>query len=167
MHFHSANTLINIASNTTPLRTHVHPGFLEAHAQEVASLVLEAARRYMDKQLQRAVVVFSEQAAKRSSAFMKALASGIVKMASGKPVQQLGKRQMYTVLALSKVVVDSLDEETAKKALPKLVEVQLSLVNALAALEVPWKVSAWPHLISLNTYAQALCNIPVPACSYT
>eukprot|EP00200_Dunaliella_tertiolecta_P001364 CAMPEP_0202366770 /NCGR_PEP_ID=MMETSP1126-20121109/17251_1 /ASSEMBLY_ACC=CAM_ASM_000457 /TAXON_ID=3047 /ORGANISM="Dunaliella tertiolecta, Strain CCMP1320" /LENGTH=801 /DNA_ID=CAMNT_0048961891 /DNA_START=60 /DNA_END=2462 /DNA_ORIENTATION=+ len=115
-------------------------GFLEAHAAEVASLVLEAARRYTDNALERAVVVFAGTAAKRNAAFMKALASGVVKLASGKPAHQLGRRGMFTLLVLSKVVVDTLDPDTAKRALSKLIEVQVALVDALVSLQMPWRV---------------------------
>eukprot|EP00967_Tisochrysis_lutea_P120921 scaffold198710_cov18-Tisochrysis_lutea.AAC.1 len=151
--------------NTETARVHHHAGFLEAHAAEVASLVLEAARRYTDNALERAVVVFAGTAAKRNAAFMKALASGVVKLASGKPAHQLGRRGMFTLLVLSKVVVDTLDPDTAKRALSKLIEVQVALVDALVSLQMPWRCFACTCMKC--AYALALSTITAVRCGKT
>lgn len=113
--------------------------------------MLEAARRYPSNRLERVAVVFASTAAKRSNAFVKALASGVVKQASGKPAQPLGRREMYILLALIRVVVRGLDPDTAKKALTKLLEVQLALVDALIVLSVPWKVRSTCHVLRMVT----------------
>jgi hypothetical protein len=124
---------------------------LDAHAAEVAGAVLEAAHRYTDKKLERAAVVFASKAAKRSSLFAKALASEVVKQASGRPAQQMGKREMFTVLALIRVIVGSLDPDTAKKALTKLLEVQVKLVDAVMVLSLPWRVRTCATIVGVLT----------------
>lgn len=63
------------------------PGFMEAHAADLAAIVLDAARTYTDHHLERAVVLFASATAKRSSVFAKALASGVVKQVASRCVR--------------------------------------------------------------------------------
>ena len=141
--------------------------FVDGHAAELASLVLEALRTYSDRRNERAVVAFAKNSAKRSDAFVKALAAGVVKQTAGmlqpggKPAAQLlGRWEMVGLLAMTRIAIDRLDPETAKKAVAKLVEVQAALVEALMSVNIKWQVRA-----RVCSYACAAC-ICVHMCVY-
>lgn len=139
------------------------PGGLEPHAPEVAAAVLEAARAYTDHKLERALMLFARAAAKRGPAFTRALASGLVKSTSTRS-GQLGKHEMFMLLGLTRVAVDCLDAEAAKKAMAKLLQAQVALADALTPL-LSWKVrgggawgqpAPWQHCPG----KRARCHLP-------
>lgn len=121
-----------------------HPGFVEQNAAELASLVLEAVKTYNTHKLQRVVLGVARSAMKSSDVFVKALAAAIVKACSSgltasKP-SALSRHEMFGILALIKLAMGSLDPETAKKAVQKLLEVQSLLADALMGVPLRWQV---------------------------
>lgn len=112
--------------------------FITSNAAELVSLIIEAVRTYDDRHTIRAVLRVARVAASRSETFVKHLAAGVVKAATGST--RPGRHEAYGLLALARIAVQQCDPVAAKKAVLKLIEVQTALSEQLSNSSVRWQV---------------------------
>ncbi|GLC46160.1 hypothetical protein PLESTB_001196200 [Pleodorina starrii] len=106
--------------------------FLDANAPALASLVGSTLSLYTDLASQRLVRAFVAAACKRSEPFVRALAAVVVKAAAAKPPPSRAEAQV--LLHWTAEVLLQLDPEGgAKKAVSKLAEVMVGLLDQLSA----------------------------------
>lgn len=120
-------------------------------------MVFETLKVYSDKISQRAVTNFVRLAAKNDN-FAKHLTAAIVKQTAN--VKALPRHELYPMLAWTSIAIDSLNAESAKKAISKLVEIQAALLEAVLPTPVPWKVSTWECMQQHHMGACAACEAP-------
>ncbi|KAG2444413.1 hypothetical protein HXX76_001166 [Chlamydomonas incerta] len=110
--------------------------FTDANAPALAGLVGATLSSYTDLPSQRLVRAFIAAACRRSDAFVRALAAVVVKAATVKPPAPGPSRaEAEVLLHWSRAVLLALDAEApaAKKAVAKLVEIQVALLDQLSA----------------------------------
>ncbi|GIL49256.1 hypothetical protein Vafri_5386 [Volvox africanus] len=118
--------------------------FLDANAATLASLVGSTLSIYSDLASQRLVRAFVASACRRSDAFVRGLAAVSAKAGASKPPPSRAEAQV--LLHWITQVLLQLDPETAKKAVSKLVEVQVGLLDQLSA-GLP--AARWAHVAHL------------------
>ncbi|GIL73837.1 hypothetical protein Vretimale_5312 [Volvox reticuliferus] len=118
--------------------------FLDTNAVALASLVGSTLSLYSDLASQRLVRAFVASACQRSDAFVRGLAAVSVKAGASKPAPSRAEAQV--LLHWITLVLLQLDPEAAKKAVSKLVEVQVALLDQLSA-SLP--AARWAHVAHL------------------
>ncbi|GFH12911.1 uncharacterized protein HaLaN_08690 [Haematococcus lacustris] len=110
------------------------PEFVERNAGELAGLLTEAVRVYVDYKPLRLLLVTARAAARHSDTFVKALAAAVVKQAGA--ADGPSRHEAFGLLLLARVALERLGGmgPGAKKAVAKLVEVQAGLAEGLMAL---------------------------------
>lgn len=98
-----------------------HAGFVKDHASELVQLIFKTLPYYHSRAAQRAVLQFIKQTV-REDAFMKAMAGGLVRQGT----QKLPPQHAFTLLCWSCTVVRQFELPSAKKAVQKLAECQVS-----------------------------------------
>lgn len=119
--------------------------FLDSNAPAIAFLVASTLSIYVDLSSQRLVRAFVAEACRRSDAFVRALAAVAVKAASAKPPPSRAEAQV--LLHWTVHVLQQLDPEGSKKAVSKLVEVQVGLLDQLSATLTVARWAPVGHLI--------------------
>ncbi|KAG2489371.1 hypothetical protein HYH03_012201 [Edaphochlamys debaryana] len=119
----------------------VDQGFVDGQAAGLAAAVASTLALYEDLASQRLVRAFVAAACKRSDAFVKAMAAVVVKAASAKPPP--GKNESIQLLHWIRTLLLQLDPEGAKKAVAKLAELAVALLDNLSASLPP---AAWPPI---------------------
>ncbi|KXZ48792.1 hypothetical protein GPECTOR_25g376 [Gonium pectorale] len=118
--------------------------FLDSNAAALAGMVGATLPLYTDLASQRLVRRFLSSACRRSDAFVRALAAVVVKAAAVKPPPS--RSEALVLLHWSRAVLLRLDPTAAatKKAIAKLVEVQVGLLDGLAgsASEAQWPAAS-------------------------
>lgn len=95
--------------------------FLTGNAVDLVQLVFQTLPYYRSMDSQRAVMQFLRQTV-RNDTFMKAMAGAVVKQSS----QRLPRQHAYVLLCWSCIVVRQFELPSAKKAVLKLAECQVS-----------------------------------------
>ncbi|GFR52602.1 hypothetical protein Agub_g15200, partial [Astrephomene gubernaculifera] len=122
----------------------VDKDFLDSNAPALAALVASTLSQYEDLASQRLVRAFVNTACSRSDAFVRALAAVAVKAASSKPPPS--RSEALVLLHWIRAVLLNLDPESAKKAVTKLLEILVALLDQLSpALDA----AAWPSVARL------------------